>query len=112
MSRCCSILPSKGLQICAHIVPVLHQQSISSVSFSIDASETSPPKSKGQSPAEQSSDHSADANISKRDPEADASVKQVKEGQSGADGTYWHSSTAMHASQHQCMFDLIFALLT
>ena len=48
--------------------------------------DTQPPKQKGQSPAEESADHSADANISDRDPEVDASVKQTREGKQGQDG--------------------------
>lgn len=50
------------------------------------AADTQPPKQDGQSPAEESTDHSADANISDRDPEVGASVKQTREGKPGQDG--------------------------
>lgn len=52
----------------------------------MQTADTQPPKQKGQSPAEESTDHSADANISDRDPEVGASVKQTREGKPGQDG--------------------------
>lgn len=52
----------------------------------LQPTDTQPPKQKGQSPAEKSTDHSADANISDRDPKVGASVKETREGKPGKDG--------------------------
>ena len=61
--------------------------------------ETSPPKQKGQSPAEQSADHSSKANIGSRDPEAQSSVRQAKEGNTGSDGMF-HRYSLLQVVQH------------
>ena len=52
----------------------------------VASTDTQPPKQKGHSPAEESTDHSADANISDRDPKVGASVKETREGRPGKDG--------------------------
>ncbi len=68
----------------AHCVLQTQEESLAVYAFT----ETSPPKQKGQSPAEQPADHSSKANISSRDPEAQSSVKQAKEGNTGLDGMF------------------------
>lgn len=70
-----------------HTVQAAEQRTASEDPSNVDIKETSPPKQKGQSPAEQSADHSSKANISIRDPEAQSSVKQAKEGNTGSDGS-------------------------
>lgn len=70
-----------------HTVQAAEQRTASEDPSNVDIKETSPPKQKGQSPAEQSADHSSKANISSRDPEAQSSVKQAKEGNTGSDGS-------------------------
>ena len=54
--------------------------------FNLQPVDTQPPKQTGQSPAKESTDHSADANMSDRDPEVGASVRETREGKPGQDG--------------------------
>ncbi|DBB15561.1 TPA: hypothetical protein ACH3X3_003776 [Trebouxia sp. C0006] len=80
------LVSNKSSKTFLHTVQAAEQRTASEDPSNVDIKETSPPKQKGQSPAEQPADHSSKANISSRDPEAQSSVKQAKEGNTGLDG--------------------------
>ena len=80
--QCCDVLgayANPAVCHCTYMVPLANTQKVAST-------DTQPPKQKGHSPAEESPDHSADANISDRDPKVGASVKETREGRPGKDG--------------------------
>ncbi|KAL0040961.1 hypothetical protein WJX77_000241 [Trebouxia sp. C0004] len=80
------LVANKSSRTFLHTVQAAEQRAASEDPSNVDIKESSPPKQKGQSPAEQSSDHSSEANISSRDPKLQSSVKQAKEGNIDSDG--------------------------
>ncbi|KAL3136150.1 hypothetical protein ABBQ32_007167 [Trebouxia sp. C0010 RCD-2024] len=77
---------SRSNRSTAYTVQAAEQQTAGSEPSKVKVKDTQPPKQKGQSPAEKFTDHSADANISDRDPKVGASVKETREGKPGQDG--------------------------
>lgn len=70
-----------------HTVQAAQQRAAGEDPSNVEVKETHPPKQKGQSPAEQPTDHSPDANIGKSDQEAQNSVKQTRQGNPGTEGS-------------------------